>query len=100
MHNPSDSDPSRLDFPAFPEYKSIFDSKTFWGAVSTAIVSITPIVNETISEFQKTGKINPPSVFRISILLATTGMTIMGRITADTRVYTPASLPGPDRAEF
>ncbi|WP_414583108.1 hypothetical protein [Scytonema sp. PCC 10023] len=94
------STPAGLPGPNRPEsteFKSIFDSKTFWGAVATALVAIVPAVTEIIDEFQKTGKINPASIFNISILLVTTGITILGRIDADTRVYTPASLPGPNK---
>ncbi len=79
--------------------KSIFESKAFWGAVSTAVVAISPAIIDLIDEFHKTGKIDPAKIFNISILLATTGLTIMGRIAADTSVYTPAGLPGPNKPE-
>ncbi|MBW4666262.1 MAG: hypothetical protein KME60_02170 [Cyanomargarita calcarea GSE-NOS-MK-12-04C] len=88
--------PDRVEF---SQSKSIFESKTFWGAVSTAIIAIAPAMNDLLSEFQKTGKINPASIFKISMLLVTTAFTIMGRITAETPVYTPPGLPGPNKPQ-
>jgi hypothetical protein len=81
------------------EYKSIFDSKAFWGAVSTSVVAISPVVSDMAKEFLRTGAISPLTILRISILLASTSLTIAGRVTADTSVYTPAGLPGPDKTE-
>jgi hypothetical protein len=80
--------------------KSIFESKTFWGAVSTAILAIAPAMNDLLSEFQKTGKIDPASILKISMLLVTTAFTIMGRITAESSVYTPPGLPGPNKPQI
>ena len=79
--------------------KSILDSKTFWGAVSTLVVAIFPIVTDMAKEFLRTGQISPITVFRISILLTTTSLTILGRVTAETPVYTPVGLPGPDKTQ-
>lgn len=87
--------------PAFSssQEKSIFDSKTFWGAVSTALVEILPAISDLLNKFQRDGTIDFGSIFRISMLLATTSLTIIGRIAADSSVYTPAGLPGPNKEE-
>lgn len=85
---------------ASSEYKSIFESKTFWGAVSTAIVAISPAVSDMVNEFLRSGRISPITILRISMLLATTGLTIVGRVSAETSVYTPEGLPGPNKTEF
>jgi hypothetical protein len=79
--------------------KSIFESKTFWGAVSTALVEILPAISSVLNEFQRTGKIDFGSIFKISMLLATTSLTIIGRVMADSPVYTPAGWPGPNKQE-
>jgi len=96
MQTPTEQIPS---LSASSESKSIFESKTFLGAVSTAVVAISPAIIELIDEFQKTGKIDPVKIFNISIVLATTGFTILGRIEADKPVHTPAGLPGPNKPE-
>jgi hypothetical protein len=79
--------------------KSIFQSKTFWGAVLTAIAAISPVVAKNVEEYQNTGKIDPNSVSQIVVVLATTGLTILGRIEATEPVYTPKGLPGADKPE-
>jgi hypothetical protein len=99
MQSPAEQFPPPPASSASSEYKSIFESKTFWGAVSTAVVAISPAITNIINEFLKTGKISPLSILKISILLASTGLTIVGRIEADTPVYTPPGLPGPDKPE-
>jgi hypothetical protein len=99
MQDPSEQIPPSLGFSTFGGYKNIFDSSTFWGAVSTAVVAISPAVNDMISEFLRTGNISPISLLNTTILIATTGITIMGRITADRRVYTPVGFPGRDPSE-
>jgi len=77
--------------------KSLFQSKTFWGAVFTAIAAIAPVVAKNVSDYQNTGKIDPNGVSQIVVVLATTGLTILGRVDARTPVYTPKGLPGPDK---
>ncbi|WP_073072313.1 hypothetical protein [Phormidesmis priestleyi] len=96
MQNPSEPLPS-LPAAAAPEAKSIFESETFWGAISSAAVAIAPAITSLLDELLRTGKISPFTMLKIPILLATTGITIMGRIEAETPVYTPAGLPGPDK---
>jgi hypothetical protein len=77
--------------------KSIFHSKTFWGAVLTAIASLAPVVAKNIENYQNTGRIDPNSVSQIVVVLATTGLTILGRIEVKEAVYTPDGLPGADK---
>ncbi|BAU13801.1 hypothetical protein LEP3755_43430 [Leptolyngbya sp. NIES-3755] len=77
--------------------KSIFQSTTFWGAVLTATASISPVVATTVETYQNTGKINPQGISQIVVVLATTGVTILGRVKATEAVYTPKGLPGADK---
>ena len=77
--------------------KSIFHSTTFWGAVLTAIASISPVVATTVETYQNTGKIDPKGISQIVVVLATTGVTILGRINVTESVYTPKGLPGADK---
>lgn len=82
-----------------PQYKSIFHSKTFWGAVLTAVAAIAPAIGKNVDKYQETHKIDPQSISEIVVILATTGLTIIGRIDANTSgsVYTPNWAPGPNR---
>lgn len=77
--------------------KSIFQSTTFWGAVLTAISSISPVIAKIIDTYQTTGRIDPYAISQIVVVLATTGVTILGRINATEAVYTPKGLPGADK---
>lgn len=77
--------------------KSLFQSKTFWGAVLTAVASIAPVVARSVSDYQNTGKLDPNSISQIVVVLATTGLTILGRVDANSPVYTPNGLPGPNK---
>lgn len=99
MQSSAEQVPSPLPFSIFTEYKSIFDSKVFWGVVSTASVTIVPAVSNMVKEFLKSGKISPLTILKISMLLVTTYITIMGRVEADRPVFTPVGLPGPNRSE-
>lgn len=79
--------------------KSIFQSKTFWGAALTAVAAIAPVIGQNVADYQEKGKVDPNSVAQIVVILATTGLTIMGRIEANTLVYTPNGLPGRNKSE-
>ncbi len=85
-----------------PQYKSIFHSKTFWGAVLTAVAAIAPAIGRDVAKYQETQKIDPQTISEIVVILATTGLTIMGRIDANTSgsVYTPNWAPGPNRPKI
>ncbi|MCY7273720.1 MAG: hypothetical protein LH702_08230 [Phormidesmis sp. CAN_BIN44] len=80
-----------------PRAKSLFQSRTFWGAVLTAIASISPVIAKNVSDYQEKGKIDPNSVSQIAVVLATTGLTILGRLDATAPLYTPNGFPGPDK---
>ncbi|MER3434418.1 MAG: hypothetical protein C4288_13560 [Leptolyngbya sp. ERB_1_1] len=77
--------------------KSIFQSTTFWGAVLTAIASISPVVAKNVETYQNTGRIDPNGISQVVVVLATTGVTILGRIHVTEAVYTPKGLPGADK---
>lgn len=75
--------------------KSIFESKTFWGAVLTSVAAIAPIVGDAIEE----GKLSVDRAVNIVVVLATTGATVAGRVQADSEVYTPDWAPGPNKSD-
>jgi len=77
--------------------KSLFQSKTFWGAVLTAVAALAPAVARSVSDYQNTGKLDPNGLSQIVVVLATTGLTILGRVEASAPVYTPKGLPGPNQ---
>lgn len=90
--------------------KSIFDSKTFWGAVFTALVSIIPAVTNQIQVpepcIDMPGKLpckdqrwnqGIEDWSQILLAIAGAGVTIYGRVSATQRVYTPDGLPGPNK---
>ncbi len=57
--------------------KTLFTSKTFWGAIVTAVISIAGIFGFSTEGIDGTAIATALSV------LGTTGVTIYGRITAD-----------------
>ncbi len=85
--------------PSIPPAKSMIQSKTIWGAVLTAIASIAPIIAKNITDYQNTGGVDPNDIAKIVVVLATTGLTIIGRIDASGPVYTPNGFPGPNKPE-
>jgi len=89
----------QVSHPSSAPRKSIFQSTTFWGAVLTAIASISPVVAKNVETYQNTGKIDPNGISQIVVVLATTGVTILGRAHATEAVYTPKGLPGADKPE-
>lgn len=84
-----------------PQSRSIFQSKTFWGAVLTAVAAIAPAIAREVTDYQDTQRIDPQSISEIVVILSTTGLTIMGRLDANssTPVYTPNWAPGPSKPE-
>jgi hypothetical protein len=79
-----------------PVAKSIFASKTFWGAVLTLLIAIAPKVGEMIDRRNVDGA----SISQLVVLFGTTTLTIMGRIDAKQPLYTPDGLPGPNKSDF
>lgn len=93
--NPSISQPTSKP-------KSIFQSKTFWGAVLTAVAALAPVIGKSVSQYNETHEVDPQSLANIVVVFATTGLTIIGRIDANSSapVYTPNGLPGPDKEDL
>lgn len=101
VSQPQASQPSTQSVPerTLPEqihYKSLFQSKTFWSAIFTAIAAISPIVAQQVEDFRTEG-INPRAVSDVVVILAGTGATIVSRVGADGKVYTPNKMPGPNK---
>ncbi|MGJ3247883.1 MAG: hypothetical protein ACFE0I_17615 [Elainellaceae cyanobacterium] len=78
-------------------HKSIFQSNTVWGAVLTAIAAVSPIIAQQVEDYQTEGNVDPHAVSDIVIIMAGTTATILGRMNASSKVYTPKGMPGPDR---
>ena len=74
---------------AFLTSKSIFASKTFWGAIFTLISSVTPLVVNSIHN--KGVSVNDGA--EIALILSGVGATIFGRVTADTAISTGKENP-------
>ncbi|WNZ44025.1 hypothetical protein Q2T42_19515 [Leptolyngbya boryana CZ1] len=77
--------------------KSMVQSKTIWGAVLTAIASIAPLIAKSITAYQNTGKTDLNDIAQMVVILATTALTIIGRIDASAVVYTPDGMPGANK---
>jgi hypothetical protein len=75
--------------------KSIFSSKVFWGSVFTFIIALAPYL-QTIAD----RGISLQTVIPIILAIATTGLTIIGRVDANQPVYTPSFLPGAKKEDF
>lgn len=74
-----------------PHAKSIFRSKTFWGAVATFWIAILPDL-QAIAADLKLERLD--RLLRIAAALTATGITIYGRYSANTEIYTPDWMPG------
>jgi anti-sigma-K factor RskA len=79
--------------------KSIFQSKTFWGAVLTAVAAVAPVIAKSVSDYQENKEVDPQGIANIVVVLATTSLTIIGRVDANNSgpVYTPQGTPGPNK---
>ncbi len=84
-----------------PQPKSIFQTQTFWFAVLTALVALAPVLGRDIDDLQQGKKITGTAVMEIVGILATTGLTILSRASANNSdpVYTPKYLPGPNKED-
>jgi len=76
--------------------KSIFASRTFWGALLTLLVAIAPKVGEMVDN----KKVDGTSLAQLIVLFGTTTLTIIGRIEAKQPVYTPNGLLGANKSDF
>ena len=86
-------DKSKLSMSKLSSAKSLFVSKTFWGAIFTAIVAIAPTVGEAVDNRRISGK----DIAEIVGIIAGAGVTIVGRTNAKTAIFTPRGLPGPNK---
>ncbi|MGJ3252250.1 MAG: hypothetical protein ACFE0J_14145 [Elainellaceae cyanobacterium] len=80
-------------------HKSIFQSNTVWGAVLTAIAAVSPIIAQQVEDYQTEGRVDPHAVSDVVIIMAGTTATILGRMNASSKVYTPKGMPGPNRPD-
>ncbi len=76
--------------------KSIFASKTVWGAIFTAIAAIAPILGDAYDNHHISGK----SIAQIIVILAGSAATVVGRVQSEAPLYTPYGLPGPDQKDL
>ncbi len=76
--------------------KSIFASKTIWGAVFTTVAAIAPIIGEAVDNRKILGK----DVAQIVVILAGAAATVVGRVQAEEPIYTPHGLPGPNKEDL
>lgn len=76
--------------------KSIFSSKTFWGAVLAGVASLVPVAIKDIKE----GKITFEDTGQVILILCGVGTAIVGRVDAQVPTYTPNALPGPNKSDF
>ncbi len=76
--------------------KSIFASKTFWGAVLAGVASLVPLAVKDI----KAHKITVDDAGQAVLILCGVGTAIVGRVNAQAPIYTPDALPGPNKSDF
>ncbi len=76
--------------------KSIFASKTFWGAVLAGVASLVPLAVKDI----KTHKITVDDAGQAILILCGVGTAIVGRVNAQVPLYTPDGMPGPSKSEL
>lgn len=78
------------------EAKSIFASRTFWGAILAGVASLVPLSVNSIKE----GEITVDDVGQAVLILCGVGTAIVGRVDAQAQIYTPNGLPGPNKSDF
>ena len=79
-----------------PEAKSIFASRTFWGAVLAGVASLVPLSVNSI----KAQKITVDDVGQAVLILCGVGTAIVGRVNAQAQIYTPNGLPGLNKSDY
>lgn len=79
-----------------PAPKSIFASRTFWGAMLTLVVAIAPKVGEMVDN----KKVDGANISQLIVLFGTTTLTIIGRVDAKRPIYTPDGVPGPNKSDL
>ena len=79
-----------------PEAKSIFASRTFWGAVLAGVASLVPLAVKDI----KAQKITVDDAGQAILILCGVGTAIVGRVNAQASIYTPDGLPGLNKSDF
>ncbi|MEH2179037.1 hypothetical protein [Nostoc sp.] len=79
-----------------PVAKSIFTSKTFWGAVLAGIASLVPLGINSI----KAQKLTIDDAGQAILILCGVGTAIVGRVDAKAPIYTPEGLPGPNKSDY
>jgi hypothetical protein len=82
--------PDKLDI------KSIFASKTFWGAILAGVASLVPLAVKDI----KAQKITVDDAGQAILILCGVGTAIVGRVNAQAQIYTPNLLPGPNKSDL
>ncbi|MGF1676792.1 MAG: hypothetical protein ACFCUV_24395 [Rivularia sp. (in: cyanobacteria)] len=79
-----------------PKAKSLFASRTFWGAVLAGVASLVPLSVESIKE----GEFNIDDMGQVVLVLCGVGTAIVGRVDAKAQIYTPNALPGPNKSDY
>lgn len=79
-----------------PTAKSIFASRTFWGAILAGVASLVPLGVKSIKAHQFT----IDDAGQAILILCGVGTAIVGRVEAKAPTYTPNSLPGPNQSDF
>jgi hypothetical protein len=76
--------------------KSIFTSRTVWGAILAGVASLAPLAVNAIKE----QKINVDEAGQAVLIVCGVGTAIVGRVNARSPIYTPDALPGPNKLDF
>lgn len=78
------------------EQKSLFLSTTFWGAVGSLVVTLSPIIGGVALDDQAFSSRD----LEIAVsALVTCVVTVLGRMNAKSSVYTPNFVLGPNKIE-
>lgn len=77
--------------------KSILSSATFWGAMGSLIITFSSVLGKVYIDGNKFTSKDLELLVTIAV---TTALTVVGRVNADTSVYTPHLLPGPDKGDL
>lgn len=79
--------------------KSLFESKTFWGIILTIVSGLAMPIATAIDSQKLSATDLANMVLIVTGVIAGGGGAIVGRVSADSKVYTPNWMPGPNKED-
>lgn len=81
------------------KHKSFFLSLTLWGAFLTLVTAVTPKICTIIDDAVAGKPVKATDVGEVITICATSAVTFVGRLNAQSALYTPKGVLGPNKPE-